>query len=80
MSKPKVRDLAAELRDSLARRRRASDRRAEALFTRRRWLTCQAMLAGANIWLAVEAVATTAIEHPEWDMDEERTWAEWMER
>lgn len=25
-----------------------------------------------------EAIASTAIEHPEWDMDEEHTWAEWV--
>jgi hypothetical protein len=27
--------------------------------------------------MAVEAVATTAIEHPEWDMTETKTWFEW---
>lgn len=31
----------------------------------------------AGVFLAIEAVASTAIEHPEWDMDERRTWAEW---
>jgi NO-binding membrane sensor protein with MHYT domain len=47
------------------------------LYTRRRWLTIQAMLGGAPIWAATEAVATVAIEHPEWDMEEEKTWEEW---
>lgn len=32
---------------------------------------------GADVWTAVEAVSSTAIEHPEWDMDEMKTWAEW---
>jgi hypothetical protein len=35
------------------------------------------MLGGAPIWAATEAVATVAIEHPEWDMEEEKTWEEW---
>lgn len=45
--------------------------------TRRRYLTLKAMQSGAGIFLAAEAVASTAIEHPEWDMDEVRTWNEW---
>jgi hypothetical protein len=47
------------------------------LLTRREYLTYQAVMGGAPLLLAVEAVATTAIEHPEWDMAETRTWAEW---
>ena len=27
--------------------------------------------------VAADAVASTAIEHPEWDLDEKRTWDEW---
>jgi hypothetical protein len=55
--------------------------------TRRQWLTSQALLSiyrerGAVSWgdifLIKEAVASTALEHPEWDMDEEKTTAEWM--
>lgn len=46
--------------------------------TRRRYLLIQAVLAGANIFLAKEAVDTTALAHPEWDMNEERTWREWV--
>lgn len=45
--------------------------------TRKMWLTIHAMRAGGGPFLAVEAVATTALEHPEWDMDERHTWAEW---
>jgi len=45
--------------------------------TRRQWLIHQALLSGAPPFLAIEAVATTAIEHPEWDMEEKRTWRHW---
>lgn len=45
--------------------------------TRRQYLTAVAILGGAQYLLAIEAVASTAIEHPEWDMDEQRTWGEW---
>ena len=41
------------------------------------YLTVKAVAAGVNSFLASEAVASTAIEHPEWDMDERRTWEEW---
>jgi hypothetical protein len=47
------------------------------LITRRRWLMIQARLAGGDMFLASEAVHSTAIEHPEWDLDEAKTWAEW---
>jgi hypothetical protein len=45
--------------------------------TMREWLTCQAVLAGADVFTAVEAVASTAIEHPEWDLNQKKTWEEW---
>lgn len=45
--------------------------------TRRTYLLLKAMEAGANFLLAVEAVSSTALEHPEWDMAERRTWADW---
>ncbi len=45
--------------------------------TRRSYLQAQAILHGASVFVAIEAVASTAIEHPEWDMDEKRTWTEW---
>jgi len=47
-------------------------------FTRREWLTRRAIMSGAAPMLAKEAVSSTAIEHPEWDMDgEHKTMAEW---
>jgi hypothetical protein len=45
--------------------------------SRREYLISQSILRGTPLMLAVEAVSTTAIEHPEWDMAEERTWDEW---
>ena len=50
---------------------------AHKLLTRRQYLTFQAIADGAPVMLAVEAVSSTAIEHPEWDMNELRTWDEW---
>jgi Uma2 family endonuclease len=48
--------------------------------TRRNYLFIKASMAGADPFLAVEVVSSTAIEHPEWDMDEKKTWAEWENR
>ena len=58
--------------------------------TRRRYLLIKTLepvkksrgqyAAPVGLFVAAEAVATTAIEHPEWDMDEVRTWAEWESR
>jgi hypothetical protein len=31
----------------------------------------------AGLLMAMEAVSSVAIEHPEWDMDELHTWPEW---
>lgn len=46
--------------------------------TRRHYLTLKAMNdTNCGIVLAIEAVASTAIEHPEWDMNEVKTWDEW---
>lgn len=45
--------------------------------SRREYLTAQAVLCGAEFFLAIEAVASTAIEHPEWDMNERKTWSQW---
>jgi hypothetical protein len=51
---------------------------ADRLYTRREWLTRYAIMTGASPMLAKEAVASTAIEHPEWDMDgETKTMADW---
>jgi hypothetical protein len=45
--------------------------------TRYSWLVIQAMQRGADPLLAIEAVSSTAIEHPEWNLDETRTLEEW---
>jgi len=51
------------------------------LITRRQWLTRQAIVNGSNGTTsaveAVEAVSSAAGAHPEWDMEEKKTWAEW---
>ena len=47
-------------------------------FTLRQYLMMQASLRGTHWSLAAEAIASVAIEHPEWDMDGRRkTWDEW---
>lgn len=48
------------------------------LITRRTWLTMRVMGSGCGWIVATEAVSSTAIEHPEWDMDEAKTFEEWM--
>ena len=56
---------------------------ADALMTRRAYYVFKILLRSMDdeqpttIFMAQEAVASTAIEHPEWDMEELRTWAEW---
>jgi len=37
--------------------------------------TCQS--SGASFWVVQEAVASTALAHPEWVLTERKTWAEW---
>jgi hypothetical protein len=50
-------------------------------FTRRQFLTYEAVMrTGVSVSAAIEAVSSTAMEHPEWDMDEQLTWAEWLTR
>lgn len=51
--------------------------RADPDTTLRDWLMLSAILDGATPLEAVEAVASTALAHPEWDMDETRRWSEW---
>lgn len=45
--------------------------------TRRQYLTKKTLMLGVPAFMAYEAVSSTAIEHPEWDMDELKTWKEW---
>jgi hypothetical protein len=52
----------------------------ERTYTRREWLTRQAILAGGNsgVKRAKSAVSAVGVEHPELDMDgEKKTMAEW---
>ena len=50
----------------------------EERISQRTYLVLKAMeVPGTKYPVALEAVASTAIEHPEWDMDELRTWEEW---
>lgn len=59
---------------------RVGDDMAWSTITRRQYLTMKAIEGGAGIFGAIEAVATTALEHPEWDMAELKTWPEWEGR
>lgn len=49
----------------------------ERTYTRREWLTRQAILHGSSPLLAKEAVSSTAMAHEDWDMEERKTMAEW---
>lgn len=48
-------------------------------YTRRQYLMYRLIMDGTPAVAATEAVTSTAAEHPEWDMDEEHTFAEWEE-
>ena len=48
-------------------------------YNRRTYLVMKAVQDGADVLTALEAVASTAMAHPEWDMEEEKTWKEWEE-
>lgn len=47
------------------------------VFSRRQFMEYHLIVQGTPWWAAKEAVASVAIEHPEWDMDEEMTWGQW---
>lgn len=47
------------------------------LFTRRGFLIITRMIHGAEFADAAEEVSSLAVEHPEWDMQELRTFHEW---
>lgn len=49
----------------------------EETITRRRYLLINILEAGTDPFVALESVASTALAHPDWDLDEERTWEEW---
>jgi len=45
--------------------------------TRRQYLLMKAAEQRMGVFVAIEAASSVALAHPEWDMDEERTWDEW---
>ncbi len=48
------------------------------VMSRRQWLFFRALrVPSVSVFEAWEAVSSTAIEHPEWDMEEQRTMREW---
>lgn len=48
------------------------------LMSRRQYLVLTAMeQTGCDVFLAMEAVASTALAYPEWDMSELRTFEDW---
>jgi len=48
------------------------------LLTRRQYLVLSTMeQTGCDVFLAMEAVASTALENPTWDMNEKRTFQGW---
>jgi len=52
----------------------------DGLFTRRQYMTRKLLMTypgSVSMGTAIEAVSSTALSHKDWDMDEERTWAEW---
>ncbi|WP_056793435.1 MULTISPECIES: hypothetical protein [unclassified Nocardioides] len=50
-------------------------------FSRRHFLAYQAIIdGGATQEQAAQSQATAVADHPEWDLDEEMTWAEWEAR
>lgn len=51
-------------------------------FTRRDYMVYSALITNdaarlGDVWIAIEAVSSWAIENPDVDMDETMTWAEW---
>lgn len=50
-------------------------------YSRRQFVIYQSMIdAGTTEEQATEKVASAAREHPEWDLDEQLTWAAWDEQ
>ena len=50
-----------------------------ATYTRRQFMEYRRVMNGAPCWVAKETVETAALEHPDWDLDEKMTWAEWSD-
>lgn len=51
----------------------------DGLFTRRQFITRKLMLRGIPMWQAIDAVTSVQSGHPDWNMDEKRTWENWEE-
>jgi len=50
------------------------------MFTRREYMLVKLSATSSgtiNIFMAAEAIASVALAHPEWDMDETKTLAQW---
>lgn len=45
--------------------------------TRRAYLMRKMMMEGVQSFQVAEAISTVALDHPDWDMDEIKTWTEW---
>lgn len=43
----------------------------------RQFLIFKLLEAGSGIFTAIEAVASTALEHPDWDLNETKSLVEW---
>ena len=63
--------MATQERDEKAR---------QATYTRRQFMEYSRIMEGEPCWDARQAVATAALERPDWELDEEMTWAEWNAR
>jgi len=47
------------------------------LMSKLTYLTVKACQAGGAFWVVQEAVASTALAHPEWNLTEKKSFAEW---
>lgn len=54
--------------------------RSAEVVTRQTYLWTKALERGEYLVLAIQQAADLALEHPEWDMNERRTWAAWEEQ
>ena len=57
-----------------------ADRKIDSPVTRRQYYLIGLLSEGYDWSVAMESIASTAIEHPEWDLDERKTLAEWEEQ
>lgn len=75
-----VRSTAQESKGDTSTDSRKKGSNEKVLWTRRNYLTyCSIVYSGANIFVASESVSSVALAHPDWDMEEKKTWIEWEE-